>query len=562
MSADGTVAEANAAWRALVADLAPGGAAGGFVGRPFAELCRDLLPLETDRRSVLLGLQGVLGGVQASFRYDYLVTSAGRPAWFRLTLTPLPGGGALATHADVTLAKGAESAFGQLLESPMDALLVVDAHGHVQLANARAEAMFGYRRDELIGAGLERLLPERFRTRHAGHRAHFFASPHARPMGTGLELYALSRDGSEFPVEISLTPLTTEQGQVVVAAVRDVSERHHAERALHDAEQRLALHVRQTPLAVIEWRLEDGLITAWNPAAERIFGFRADEVVGLRRADLIMAEDDPQLRAILEGRGEGAGARHTNRNRTKDGRVILCEWYNTVLIDEAGRATGGAALALDVTARQRAVEALLSAQDEERTRISRDLHDGVGQALTAISLGLGAVLDADPSAQRAQLVGVKELVAKTLEDVRRISRDLRPALLDELGLEAAVTHFARELAERSGTEIDVLARLPQRLPRSAEAAVYRVVQEALTNVARHARATHASVVLTASGDRLHLVVEDNGDGFVPAEPAATVSVGLLGMRERVELLGGTLRLESTPGRGTIISARVPLERPF
>ncbi len=469
---------------------------------------------------------------------------------------------ALAEAAEANSGTGVKTSFEQLLESPMDALMVVDREGRIGLVNARLEAMFGFTRDELVGGGMERLLPERFRARHRGHFAHFFAAPHARPMGTGLELFAQSKDGREFPVEISLTPLTTEQGQVVVAAVRNVSERHEAARALHDAEQRLALHVRRTPLAVIEWRLEGGLITAWNPAAERIFGYRADEVVGLRRVDLLLVEEDAQLRAILGGNAEAMSARHTNRNRTKDGRVILCEWYNTLLIDEAGRVTGGAALALDVTARQRAVEALLTAQDEERTRISRDLHDGVGQALAAIGLGLGAVLERpDPAGQRSQLVGVKELVAKTLEDVRRLSRDLRPALLDELGLEAAVKRLARELAERSGTEIDVLARLPQRLARGEETAVYRMVQEALTNVARHARAAHASVVLTASDERLHLIVEDDGDGFVPAESAVTTSIGLLGMRERVELLGGSLRLESTPGRGTIISARLPLQKP-
>ena len=152
------------------------------------------------------------------------------------------------------------------------------------------------------------------------------------------------------------------------------------------------------------------------------------------------------------------------------------------------------------------------------------------------------------------------MVGTTLEDVRRISRDLRPALLDELGLEAAVRHFARALSERSITEIDVLARLSERLPRKEEVTIYRVVQEALTNVAKHARATYASVVLTAGGDRLHLVVEDNGQGFEVEKLAVKEGVGLLGMRERVELLGGSLRLESTPGRGTIISVRLPLQK--
>ncbi len=565
--------------------------------------------------------------------------------------------------------------FEQLLESPMDALMIVGPQGEIKLVNGRLESLFGYHRAELIGQNMEQLLPERLRARHRAHQTRFFAAPHARPMGTGLELFARHRDGHEFPVEISLTPLQLPQGGGVVAAIRDVSERHlseaqlvqlgriletslneiylfgahtlqfslvnrgarenlgytmaelqsltpldlnpdfdaasfaallgplrsgsraeltftarhrrkdgsfypvevqlqlyrgnpevfvaiiadiservRAEQTLRGTEQRLALHVKQTPLAVLEWRLSDRLITAWNPAAERMFGYRADEVVGVRRADLLV-DNDPQLHMMFAGHGEGG--RRTSRNRTKDGRTILCEWYTTRLNDETGRTTGSAALALDVTSRQRAVEALLTAQDEERVRISRDLHDGVGQALTAVNLGLNALFE-NPTRERVQ--ELKGLVTQTLDDVRRISRDLRPALLDELGLEAALTRFARLLSARSATTIDVLTRLPERLPRREEVAVYRVVQEALTNVVRHAGATHASVVLSAKGDYVQLIVEDNGKGFDVSEFSAEAGVGLAGMRERVELLGGVLRLESTPGRGTVISVRLPLQK--
>ncbi|AEB11109.1 histidine kinase [Marinithermus hydrothermalis DSM 14884] len=205
--------------------------------------------------------------------------------------------------------------------------------------------------------------------------------------------------------------------------------------------------------------------------------------------------------------------------------------------------------------RARLFKALLNAQEEERTRISRDLHDQVGQALTGIILGLEAAL-ADPNP--ARLEGLKELAGMTLADVRRIALDLRPSVLDELGLEAALKRYTREVGERYGLEVELVARLPLRLPPEMETVLYRVAQEALTNVVRHARAQRVSVVLTAHRDAVQLVVEDDGVGFDPRRVAST-RLGLAGMRERVELLGGQFRLESAPGAGTTVYARLPLK---
>ncbi len=206
--------------------------------------------------------------------------------------------------------------------------------------------------------------------------------------------------------------------------------------------------------------------------------------------------------------------------------------------------------------RARLFKSLLTAQEEERTRISRDLHDQVGQALTGIILGLEAALT-DPTPER--LEGLKELAGMTLADVRRIALDLRPSVLDELGLEAALKRYVREVGERYGLEVELVTRLPLRLPPEMETVLYRVAQEALTNVVRHARAQRVSVVLTAHRDAVQLVVEDDGVGFDPRR-VAPARLGLAGMRERVELLGGQFRLESAPGEGTTVYARLPLKR--
>lgn len=203
--------------------------------------------------------------------------------------------------------------------------------------------------------------------------------------------------------------------------------------------------------------------------------------------------------------------------------------------------------------RARLIGALLTAQEEERGRISRDLHDQIGQALTGLLLGLDAAIEQPDPVELARL---KDLTSATLGDVRRIALDLRPSVLDALGLEAAVRRFARELHERHGLETQVAVHLP-RLSSVEETVLYRVCQEALTNVVRHAGASSVSVVATASDRQIQLVVEDDGRGFDPSALAPADEVGIVGMRERLQLLGGSLGIETVPGRGTTVHARLP-----
>lgn len=205
--------------------------------------------------------------------------------------------------------------------------------------------------------------------------------------------------------------------------------------------------------------------------------------------------------------------------------------------------------------RSRLLRALLSAQEEERGRISRDLHDQIGQALTAILLGLDKSI-ASPEAK--DLRRLKELASVTLGDVRRIALDLRPSILDELGLEAALRRYARDVRERYDLDVSVVANLPHRLDKQEETVFYRVVQEAITNVVRHAAAKSVSVVVTSGPRHVQLVVEDDGKGFDPDKLTPAEKIGILGMSERMELLGGSLSVESQPGAGCTVYARLPL----
>jgi signal transduction histidine kinase len=220
-----------------------------------------------------------------------------------------------------------------------------------------------------------------------------------------------------------------------------------------------------------------------------------------------------------------------------------------------------AAVAVDLSQRvaRDTVRRVIEAQELERRRLARELHDETGQALTSILLGLKAIRSAatDEDAARAE-TDVRELVVQALQDVRRLAVELRPSALDDFGLVAALERLATTFAERSGIPAAVESTLSeQRLPPELETVLYRLVQEALTNVVKHAGAERVSILVTQSDGGVRAVVEDDGQGFSPGEVRVD-ALGLVGMRERLALLGGTLSVESEPGAGTAVVADIPL----
>jgi signal transduction histidine kinase len=220
-----------------------------------------------------------------------------------------------------------------------------------------------------------------------------------------------------------------------------------------------------------------------------------------------------------------------------------------------------AAVAVDLSQRvaRDTVRRVIEAQELERRRLARELHDETGQALTSILLGLKAIRSAatDEDAARAE-TDVRELVVQALQDVRRLAVELRPSALDDFGLVAALERLATTFAERSGIPAAVESTLSeQRLPPELETVLYRLVQEALTNVVKHAGAERVSILVTQGDGGVRAVVEDDGQGFSPSEVRVD-ALGLVGMRERLALLGGTLSVESEPGAGTAVVADIPL----
>jgi signal transduction histidine kinase len=287
--------------------------------------------------------------------------------------------------------------------------------------------------------------------------------------------------------------------------------------------------------------------------SERVDSLLDDPDVDHEALRLIGARSGLWVPLLVRGRAIGVLATHDKLGadvRFTDTDLRLAETF-------AARA----ALAVDLSERiaQDSLRRVVEAQELERRRLARELHDETGQALTSILLGLKGLEERskDP-ASRVDTEELRELVVSTLQDVRRLAVELRPSALDDFGLVAALERLAASFTEQTGISVDFQTALAdERLPEEVETALYRIVQESLTNVVKHARARRVSILLARKNGAVKAVVEDDGQGFDPAEQTGD-GYGLVGMRERLALLGGRLEVESTRDGGTTIAAEVPV----
>ncbi|MEW6404823.1 MAG: sensor histidine kinase, partial [Chloroflexota bacterium] len=212
--------------------------------------------------------------------------------------------------------------------------------------------------------------------------------------------------------------------------------------------------------------------------------------------------------------------------------------------------------------RRQLLEKVIATQEDERRRIARELHDSTSQNLTSLIVGL-RLMETNCSQCKAlsQATDLRQVASQTLDEVHDLSMRLRPRVLDDLGLAAALERLAHEWQARYKIPVDVVIQMSERLPGDVETAIYRIVQEALTNIARHAQAHSTSILVERRGDAVRAIVEDDGIGFYADTNHGERHLGLLGMRERAELLNGTLTIESMPEHGTSVFIEIPLNLP-
>ncbi len=364
------------------------------------------------------------------------------------------------------------------------------------------------------------------------------------------------------------------QSQHYVAELEErIAERKRVEAALRESEERYRELFENARDAIYVHDL-DGNYISINRAAEKLCGYTRDEIVGRNFAELIAKQHIEHVRECLFSRLAQSGeTTYEVVVIAKDGRHVPVE-VSSRAIYENGMIVGVQGTARDITERKQTQDTLrmfshllIEAQEDERRRISRDLHDQIGQALTAVKMNLHSVqrVCAEPEASHRIRDNI-DAVDEALRLVRDLSVDLRPPLLDDLGLATALCWYLDRYARRSGLAAEVTIEMPnqnERFSRELETACFRIAQEALTNIARHARAKHVSLQLTRQETLLEMIVKDDGVGFDPAalgkRAARAPTLGLLGMQERAHAAGGDIYIHSVPKEGTEIRFTVPLE---
>lgn len=531
-------------------------------------LVRDIIP-PPSRDIVLSHYREAIRSAQTVRWEEESVYPAGKRHG-EVAVTPLYDASGLATHLigivhDITERKRLEERRAEdLLEAAPDAMVVVDQTGRIVLANAQTERLFGYLKAEILGQPVEVLIPQRFHKRHRTHRTAFFSEPRVRPMGAQLQLLGLRKDGTEFAVEISLSPIMTAEGFLVTSAIRDVTVRKLAEEAVRQSEEKFRNVFSEAGVGMV-MASPEGRFLAANRTFCDCLGYTEKELLEKTVESITLSEDWPSFSqklstALREGRGFQWVQK---RCLHKSGRIVFTESSTSLIRGRDGSPQYFVAEVLDVTRRKEAEDALsamtrklIEGQEQERARIGRELHDDVSQRLAMLSVALEQLGDT-PTEVHSRVQEIREELRQISDDVQAISHDLHSSKLEYLGAIAGMKSWCKEVAERQKIEIDFTSELHSPLPLNIGLPVFRVLQEALHNASKHSGVKRVEVQLREVSGQIHLVVSDVGRGFDVEAALLGAGLGLSSMRERVRLMNGTITIESKPGGGTTIHVRVP-----
>jgi PAS domain S-box-containing protein len=484
----------------------------------------------------------------------------------------------------------ASSLLAAIVDSTDDIIISITTDGIITSWNKAAERLFGYSAKEAIGSHVTLIVPK---DRHAeedeiltrvlrGESVEHFDTVRQR------------KNGSLIDISLTVSPVKDPNGRVVGASkvAREITERKRAERST----ALLAAIVGSSDDAIVSKTL-DGIITSWNHSAERIFGYSAAEAIGKHITMIIPRDRWDEEASIIERLRRGDRVEHFRTiRRRKDGSLFDVSLTISPVKDSQGNIIGASKVARDITDEVRAGEALrlseheyrrlsqsldsqvrsrtgelqelswqlMRARDEERRHIARELHDSAGQSLAVLAMEVDQLLQKASNSPdlAADIEQIRETVRLLHGEIRTTSYLLHPPLLDESGVQAAISWYTAGLTERTGLPIDL--EIPDnlgRLARDLELVLFRFIQEAVTNIHRHSGAKKAWITISRSEGQVTAEVRDNGTGMSPDRLIQIRSggsgVGIRGMRERIRQFQGSMQIDSD-ATGTKIAIAVPI----
>ena len=552
-----------------------------LVGKTYRELQYWPDPAERDRLVARLRREGTLRDVEVR-----LLNKSREMRTFTISADIIvlrDGEYMLSILRDITDQKRGEEAlreseerFRTTFETAGIGMALVDLQGHPVQSNPALQRILGYSAEELGRMAFTEFT-------HPGDREMDWRLYRELMEGKHekyeIEKRYIAKDGKLVWGHLTISLVKDLQGrpQYAVGMLEDITERKRAEDELRASEAKFRALAETAPAAVFIYQ-GTGIRYA-NPAMGSITGFSQQELLKMNFWDFVHPDEREMVRkrGMARQQGQPVPLRYEIKTLTRDGGLRWVDFTDGEFYLEGKVAIVG--MAFDITDRKRAEEELSysraelralaarlqSAQEIERARIAREIHDELGQVLTGLKMeivGIARKLRRDQQALREKTAEAVRLIDSSIGSVRKVAAELRPGLLDSLGLEAAIEWQLAEFQSHTGVSCKLV--LPERklaLDHERAIALYRILQESLTNVARHARAHHVEVHLTQTNGDLLLDVKDDGQGFQEAKRRTALSLGIAGMRERVLMLGGTLEITSQPGSGTAVRVSLPWRPP-
>ena len=459
----------------------------------------------------------------------------------------------------------------KILDQSLDVICTATGKGEFVDVSKASEKLWGYTQEELIGRSFIDFIFEEDREKTTNITRDIISGKEI----TNFENYYVHKNGSL--VSMHWSARWDEGSQLIYAIARDITKRKLAEE-LSLKEKALSDSLINSLPGIFYFFDENGKYIRWNKNLETVSGYTADELSRMHALDFFEGEE---RKFIEEKVGDVFKEGESNAEAwfsTKEGKKLPYYFTGRAIIYEGKNCLIGSGI--DITKRKKAEEELKetneqlrslsshlqSIREEERIHIAREIHDELGQQLTGLKMDvhwLNKKLEKKDENTQAKLDGIVELLDETVKSVRRISSNLRPSILDDLGLISALEWHSREVEKRSEIKVHFTTDMQEQdMPVDIATGIFRIYQEALTNAVRHSNAHEISSSLQLKNNQLILRVKDDGKGIDDTAKTNTKTLGLIGIKERTFVLGGKYELKSEPGQGTELCISIPLSRPM